>query len=247
MKSNIKKLVPIFLLDCYNYFKRFVVQYKSPEKIFTEIYAQNIWGGSKGEFYSGPGSTDGQIVSAYINLITDRAYSEKFIGLSFVDLGCGDFFVGKKLIPLCSNYTGIDIVESLVQHNNIQYGAENINFMTANIVDDELPTGDVCFVRQVFQHLSNKQIIAVLPKLKKYKWVFITEHYPTNNNSIIPNIDKICDYNIRLNVNSGVYLTKPPFNLPIETIEKVLEVPVVSVEKGIDPGVISTLLYKSLD
>jgi len=248
MKSHIKKLLPIFFLDCYRYVKRYVIQKlnrnKSTEEIFTEIYAQKKWGGLKGDFYSGPGSADKRIVSAYINLISDRADSENFIGLSFIDLGCGDFLIGRELIPLCSHYTGVDIVESLIQYNKKKYGAEKVSFMQANIVDDDLPTGDVCFVRQVFQHLSNQQIIAVLPKLKIYKWVFITEHYPTNNSSIIPNIDKICGYDIRLNKNSGVFLTEYPFELPIETIEKVLEVSVPVLGDENDPGVISTYLYK---
>ena len=217
---------------------------KPIEEVFTEIYEQNKWGGSHREFCSGPGSTNEKIVSAYVSMISDKASSENFFGLSFIDLGCGDFLVGKKLIPLCSSYTGIDIVKSLIEHNQKKYGNEVTSFMHLNIVNDELPAGDVCFVRQVFQHLSNQQIKAVLQKLKIYKWVFITEHYPTNNKFIKPNIDKNCGSDIRLNENSGVYLTKPPFKLPINVIEKVLVVPVFWMGEGIDPGVISTFLYK---
>ena len=248
MKSHIKKLVPIFLLNHYKRLKWYKMQStslnKTTEEVFTEIYEHNKWGGSKGKFCSGPGSTHKQIVSAYINMISDKASSENFLGSSFIDLGCGDFLVGKKLIPLCSSYTGIDIVKSLVEHNQKKYGNEIINFMHLNIVEDELPTGDVCFVRQVLQHLNNQQISAILKKLKIYKWVFITEHYPTNNNNIRPNIDKMCGSDIRLNENSGVYFTEPPFILPIKAIEKVLEISVISMGKNIDPGVIVTFLYK---
>jgi len=248
MKSHIKKLVPIFLLDRYRRFKRLAEQRrnlnKTTEEIFTEIYEQNKWGGSQGEFYSGAGTADEQIVSAYINMISEKAFIENYFGLSFVDLGCGDFHIGKKLIPLCSSYIGIDIVKPLIQNNQEKYGNKAINFMHLNIVEDELPNGDVCFVRQVFQHLSNQKIIAVLPKLKKYKWVFITEHYPTDNNSIKPNIDIICGVDVRVYQNSGVYLTEPPFELPMEALEQVLEVPGLGLGERNDPGVIRTFLYK---
>jgi len=116
--------------------------------------------------------------------------------------------------------------------------------MHLDIVEDELPNGDVCFVRQVLQHLSNRQIIVVLPKLKKYKWVFITEHYQTDNNVIKPNIDKVHGRDVRVYDNSGVYLSKPPFELPAQELKEVLEVPGVGLEGLNDPGVIRTFLYK---
>tara|TARA_X000000368_G_C22804784_1_gene611948 strand:+ start:231 stop:455 length:225 start_codon:yes stop_codon:yes gene_type:complete len=37
---------------------------------------------------------------------------------SVVDLGCGDFNVGKRIAPLFESYTGVDIVEKLEERNN---------------------------------------------------------------------------------------------------------------------------------
>ena len=216
---------------------------KTIEEVFTEIYQTNKWGGSEGEFCSGLGSTDEQIVSPYVSMVSEKAYSEGFLGLTFVDLGCGDFRVGKQLLPLCSSYLGVDLVKQLICRNQEQYGNETTRFMHLNIVNDTLPEGDVCFVRQVFQHLSNQQINAVLPKLKMYKWVFITEHYPTDNDTITPNKDKVHGCDIRVCYNSGVYFSKPPFELPKQQFSKVLEVP-GSVGERIDQGVIRTFLYK---
>lgn len=251
MKSRIRHLIPRFLIDFYMRIQLFKDQRwntnKSVEEIFTKIYKKSKWGGSQGEFYSGPGSTDERVVMAYISAISDKASSEKFSNLSFVDLGCGDFQIGRKLIPLCSSYTGVDIVKPLIQINKKKYGNDVIHFMHLNIVEDELPNGDVCFVRQVLQHLSNKQILAVLPKLERYKWVFITEHYPTDNSRIKPNIDKICGAEVRAYQNSGVYLTEPPINLPTQALELVLEVPGLALGKRNDPGVIRTFLYKPGD
>jgi hypothetical protein len=107
-----------------------------------------------------------------------------------------------------------------------------------------LPDGDACFLRQVLQHLSNREICAILPKLNKYRWVYITEHYPTDNDGIKPNKDKVHVGDIRLLENSGVYLSKPPFNLPGQTLLKVLEIPSDGLGEGNDPGVIRTFRYK---
>lgn len=57
-----------------------------------------------------------------------------------------------------------------------------------NIVEDDLPRGDVATVRQVLQHLSNTQIGAALPKLARYKHVIVTEHVPRG--SFRPNVNK---------------------------------------------------------
>ena len=248
MKSLADKLIPQFLLKRYRRFRRLREQRQNrnqtAEEVFTEIYGRNKWGGPEGEFCSGPGTANEKIVSAYISMISEKASSEGFLGVAFVDLGCGDFHVGKQLLPLCSRYIGVDIVKPLIRRNQQKYGNAITHFMHLDIVQDELLNGDVCFVRQVMQHLSNQQIIAVLQKLKKYKWVFITEHYPTDNDAIKPNIDMPHGGHVRAYDNSGVYLTKPPFELPTQALEEVLEVPGVGQEEGNDQGVIRTFLYK---
>lgn len=174
----------------------------------------NRWGGSRGEFCSGAGTKNSKIVAAYLSMISDKAASENFAGLAFVDLGCGDFRIGAQLLPLCSSYTGVDVVKPLIEWNQKTHGNGHARFMHLDITTDELPDGDVCFVRQVFQHLSNAQIAAVLQKLRKYKWVFITEHYPSDNTAIKPNRDMVHGGDIRVYDNSGVYLDEPPFDLP---------------------------------
>ncbi len=243
IKNNIQN----FFLEPYWYFKRYGEakrnRNKTTEEVFTDIYETGKWGSSEDGFCSGLGSVDQKIVSPYISMISQKAVREGFGGLNFVDLGCGDFSVGRQLLPLCSSYIGVDIVKPVIYRNQAKYGNENTRFVHLNIVDDALPKGDVCFIRQVLQHLSNQQIATVLPKLNIYKWVFITEHYPTNNDSIEPNKDKVQGSDIRVCYNSGVYLSEPPFELPKCTLTKILEVP-GSVGERRDRGVIRTFLYK---
>lgn len=249
MKRLIRKNVPEFFVRSYRNLRGILEtkqnSTKSTEQVFTDIYLKNKWGGGKGEYCSGSGSRDMEIISPYVDMIFDKADSEHFRGLTFLDLGCGDFQVGKQLLSLCSLYIGVDIVKPIIlAHQKYFNGNHSAQFLHMNIVDDELPTADVCFVRQVFQHLSNDQILKVLPKLASYKLVFITEHYPKDSDSIRPNIDKIHGGGIRAVFNSGIYLTKPPFNLPEEQLNLVLEVPGSNLGSGIHPGVIRTFMYK---
>jgi hypothetical protein len=83
----------------------------------------------------------------------------------------------------------------------------------------------------------------VLSKLNSFKWVFITEHYPSDNDAIKPNKDKVHGGYIRLSENSGVYLYEPPFRMPKEKISMVLEVPGSDLGESCDRGVIRTFLY----
>ena len=217
---------------------------RSTEEVFTQIYESNSWGGKDGEFDSGTGTSDTEVVRAYVKMLQEKAETEGFKDRVFVDLGCGDFRVGQQLTPLASKYIGIDIVKPLIRRNQQRFGNESTRFESLNIAEDPLPEGDVCFVRQVLQHLSNAQAAAVLKKLEGYRWVFITEHYPSENPNIVPNIDKVHGADVRVTQNSGIYLDQPPFSLPPDRLEEVLEVGGVGLDAERDPGVIRTYLYR---
>ena len=184
--------------------------------IFSKIYKEKIWGSDgQQQFYSGSGS-DEVYTLPYINSIID--FIKKNNIRSIVDLGCGDFRVGAAIVEATGvKYTGIDVVEDLVKYNQNQFGNENISFRYKNITKDNLPDGELCLIRQVLQHLSNKDILGVLQKTKKYKYLIITEHLPLGS-SLVPNIDKVPDGSIRYYQNSGVYLDLPPFNRKIKEL-----------------------------
>jgi len=246
MKTLLRQFIPAFVVKFHRSVRRKISKFQnkncSVEDVFTKIYKNNKWGGAKGEFCSGSGSVDQEITEAYISVISEISKRESFGDLSFVDLGCGDFRIGSKLLPLCKHYTGVDIVKPIVTRNQELFGNINTEFLHLDILKDDLPLGDVCFVRQVMQHLSNQQISLLLPKLKQYQWVFVTEHYPTDNDKIIPNKDKVHGGDIRLYDNSGVYLSLPPFSLQQSALKLILEVPGSTVTKG-DRGIIRTFIY----
>jgi SAM-dependent methyltransferase len=215
----------------------------SRRKIFSRVYSKQAWGSMTGEpFCSGGGSTEGYIVDPYVECIAQLAMVEGFLNKRFVDLGCGDFRVGQRLRALSSMYHGVDIVPELIRFNRMQHADNKCVFSCLDLVEDPLPDGDVCLIRQVFQHLSNREILSILPKLSRYKWVFISEHNPSDDTTVIPNIDKVHGGSIRLESNSGVYLEQPPFSLPKELIKCVLQVPIKFA--GEDWGTFYTYLYR---
>jgi hypothetical protein len=87
-----------------------------------------------------------------------------------------------------------------------------VQFACLDFLEDELPLGDVATLRQVFQHLSNDQISAALPKLARYKHLIVTEHVPRG--PFRPNVDKPMGPGTRLAEASGVVLGASPFELP---------------------------------
>ena len=114
----------------------------------------------------------------------------------------------------------------------------NVDFRVVDITHDPIPAGDVIVVRQVFQHLSNEQIVAALEKIvSSCRFLVVTEHLPRSK-LFRPNLDKPTGPDIRLRINSGVVLTEPPFNLQATREEVLCEV----AEYG---GRIRTTLFES--
>lgn len=214
---------------------------RSPEEVFAEIYASNTWGGPRGRIWSGSGSHDPAVVDPYVAAIRARISElHPSPGATVVDLGCGDFAVGSQLYREGDAFLGCDLVAQVIESNQRAFSHLDVEFQTINIIDDPLPDGDVAFVRQVLQHLSNQQISAVLPKLRRYGTVFITEHYPSREDFTSANLDKAHGGGTRVIQGSGVYLEESPFNLPSDELHLLIEVPAPPLADGQHPGWIRT-------
>ena len=186
------------------------------QSVFSNIYSKKVWGNDGDSvFYSGTGS-DEPYAKPYADVVTGFIKENNIT--SVVDLGCGDFRIG-RLITQANNvkYTGVDVVPDLIKHNALHFSNERTNFLRLNIVKDTLPPGEMCLIRQVLQHLSNTDIQKILKKCKQYRYVIITEHHPIGEN-IVANHDKPPDESIRLSWNSGVFLDQPPFNKKVEEL-----------------------------
>jgi SAM-dependent methyltransferase len=187
------------------------------KEIFSKIYRDGLWGRSgdpNKPYFSGSGSHTIAITSVYVNAVSD--FLNGFDGRpSVLDLGCGDFNVGSQIRSFCGSYIAVDIVSELIEFNRKTFSNLNVDFRVLDLVEDPLPQADIVFIRQVLQHLSNAQIQRLLPKLVgRFSWLVLTEHLPLNP-GFPPNIDQENSHSIRLEKDSGVVLTSPPFNLKV--------------------------------
>ena len=215
------------------------------EDVFTHIYSHNEWGGRPGEFHSGSGSVDLGVTLPYVAHMRRELAALSAERLRMVDLGCGDFRIGQQLAHCCAAYVGVDIVRPLIRYNQTTFGSDRVSFLHANMIEDSFPPGEICVVRQVLQHLSNAQILAVLPKLNQYRWCFITEHHPSAGRLRTANLDKVQGRDVRVTQGSGVFLEKPPFNIPENRFRLRFEIPGAADLGGADAGVIRTYLLMS--
>jgi hypothetical protein len=208
----------------------------STKDAMNQVYAMNLWGDNKSDFYSGVGSHDPSIVNPYIDVVTSFLTSFKS-PLIVCDLGCGDFNIGKELVQYSEKYIALDIVKDLIAHNKERFTAHNLEFRCLDIAVDDLPSGNCAIVRQVLQHLSNAEIRSIVTKLKDFKYVILTEHVPEGD--FVPNKDIISGQGIRWKKQSGVDLLVPPFNFKVKEKKQVLSV-ILKDKKG----VIITTIYK---
>jgi 2-polyprenyl-3-methyl-5-hydroxy-6-metoxy-1,4-benzoquinol methylase len=127
-----------------------------------------------------------------------------------LDYGCGDWQFS-KIMPwtrIVDNYLGVDIVESLIKHNQTNFTKPGVEFQ---MLDSTWawPTVDLILCKDVLQHLSNDTVFKLLKKMKQHsKYILIT--------------NDINGENINGNCNDGGYrpidLTKEPWNKPSEVI-----------------------------
>jgi len=217
--------------------KEFTIKTPWPTKAAMEqVYALNLWGDNQSDFYSGAGSYLPEIVTPYLDLITE------FLGsfnppITICDLGCGDFNIGKELVKYTKQYIAIDIVPNLIERNMDMFKYDNLEFHCLDIAVDDLPKADCVIIRQVLQHLSNGEVQNIVSKLTAYKYVIVTEHLPAIE--FEPNKDIISGQGIRLKKQSGINLLIAPFNFKVKKERQLLKIALKD-----EVGVIVTTLYE---
>ncbi len=178
-------------------------------EVFRRIYAGGAWGTDEDTGFSSGTGSRGTIADEYCAWVTNFIHEKRV--RSIADLGCGDFYVGSRIVEKTGvSYIGVDIVPELVEHHRAAFARPGIAFECLDITKDALPTADLCLIRQVFQHLSNAQILAALDNIRRYPFALISEHVPRKPRSF--NTDKSHGPHVRCSYGSGVYLDRPPFS-----------------------------------
>lgn len=214
-----------------------------PSEVFDLIYRNGAWGkDSAGNSISGSGSHNNRLKNPYIKTVKEILQRNDLKVIA--DLGCGDFNVGKHFVEDCERYIACDISNVILDRNRKNFTLDKVEFHNIDIADDELPSGDIAFVRQVLQHMSNDDIMRFLNKIRNtspYKFLLVTEHLPSGG-GFPANLDKPAGPNIRAAMNSGIELHKAPFYLRAKAAEVVLEVS--EVQGGRADAIIRSTLYE---
>jgi SAM-dependent methyltransferase len=224
IRRLIKSLTPAVLRE---YRQRWLVRRtrkrsrrRSVAEVFADVYRRQQWTRESGQRFSSGWGSGTAYSQPYCDWVTSFAREHGITRL--VDLGCGDFRVGQSLLaggPF--SYVGVDVVPELIAYNQARFAGPQARFECLNIIEDDLPSGQLCLIRQVFQHLSNQQIRAVLDKCAVYPRILVTEHIYVGPDSR-PNVDKPHGPDTRVSDRSGVFLDRSPFDLGARTV---LEVP----------------------
>lgn len=156
---------------------------RTHKEIFTEIYDKNIWGGSGG------GSTPENTVQ-YRDLL--QRFLKEFNIKSVIDWGCGDWGFSHLIDWTGIHYTGIDVVQSVIDANREKY--RKLTGVQFYCCDGSTTCGmkaDLLIVKDVLQHWSNEQINHFLSDAtvwSDFKYILITNtaSQKYDNEDIVP-------------------------------------------------------------
>jgi len=207
----------------------------STKNVMRQVYEKGLWGANNTPFYSGLGSHSLEITTPYIQTVTKFLKTfEPYLTVS--DLGCGDFNIGKEIAPFTSKYIGIDIVDELIEYNITKFKIQNVTFKCIDISKEEIPSTECVILRQVLQHLSNNEVLAIVNKLYQFKYIILTEHIPDGDYT--PNVDILSGQGIRIKKNSGIDIEAYPFHF------KATKKELIRSKHKEHKGVIITNLYE---
>lgn len=173
------------------------------QSVFEHVYETKRWLGKVGTL-TGLGSAI-ECVKEYLFFLQN--YVDKNNIQNIIDLGCGDFNLMQHFNFKNINYLGIDIVNFVIEENNKKYKSDNINFLHENILTYKPKIKyNLVILKDVLQHLSNKNIISLL------------DNIDYSNNIIIVNDITDNNYDCENGEWRGINLNLPPFNMKTEKI-----------------------------
>jgi len=187
------------------------------EWLYGWVYENNQWGRAPdgARYYS---DSPPEVTRPYRDALA-KFLAEHDDVKQVVDLGCGDFVRSRDIDFGDARYVGVDIYPELIAHNEERFGDERHRFEVADLVDDELPDGDLALVAMVLYLMSHADVLKVISKLRRYRYVLITDGQPPIPPDQRRNIDKPTDkYTPQDWHGSGSWLELPPFDLDLEVV-----------------------------
>lgn len=127
------------------------------QRVFERIHAGNLWGDAE----SASGSGSGAAATAPLRAELPRLFAELGIR-SLLDAPCGDFHWMRDVVGGLDEYTGLDIVPTLIARNTALHGSSRVRFVCADLASDPLPRADAVLCRDCLIHLPTRVIIRSL-------------------------------------------------------------------------------------
>jgi hypothetical protein len=150
------------------------------EQHFTFQYESKHWGDDNNIEYNGSSGEGSEID---YNKNTYIPFLKKFITenniKNIVDLGCGNFKIGKLLYDdLDVLYKGYDTYKKVIDYNSKQYQLPKYSFTYLDFYNNKesIIKGDLCILKDVIQHWSLNNIYTFLDYLvenKLFKYILI--------------------------------------------------------------------------
>jgi SAM-dependent methyltransferase len=91
-----------------------------------------------------------------------------------LDLGCGDWQIGKLIDWSGIDYTGIDVLDAVIARNQARHSQPNLHFLAGDFRHMDLPPADLVILKDVLQHWTREEIEPFLPRLQGYPFALIT-------------------------------------------------------------------------
>lgn len=177
-------------------------QHASPEAIFTNIYHTNKWGDK--DTRSGKGSTldyTQRMRTELPDLL--RELHTKVL----LDIPCGDFHWMQVVELPVQQYIGADIVKPMIAGNSDRYSNDQRQFMTLNLLSDQLPSADTILCRECLVHLSFADINRAIANIKHSgARLLLTTNFP----DFTVNEDIVTGKHRRLNFSAAPWHWPPP-------------------------------------
>lgn len=129
---------------------------------FSEVYEKNIFGGRISRSGEGSDLVQTEIIHRELPKII-KEYSIQ----TFLDAPCGDWYWMKETNLGVEHYIGVDIVETMIEKHNVNYGSPSRTFQCLNLAADSLPKSDLIFSRDCLVHLSFEDALKIIVNFKK--------------------------------------------------------------------------------
>lgn len=133
--------------------------------IFNSIYENSIWHDPLVEVVvkasSGPGSNP-KHAKEWTGLVNSFIKNNNI--RSILDIGCGDWQLGKQLNLDNINYIGTDVSSFIIKQIK-PYETNNIKFIEADAISMDFPKVDLIILKDVLQHLPIDSIKTIVDKV----------------------------------------------------------------------------------